>query len=373
MPGRVLIAAGGTGGHLFPAEALAAALVARGWRVHLATDVRTEAYGRDFPAEEIHLVASATLTRRPVAAALGLARLGRGLLQARRLIRRIAPDVAVGFGGYPTLPPMLAAAFAGVPTVIHEANAVIGRANRFLAPRATRIATSVADLRGGERFRDRVVQTGNPVRPAVLKAAATPYPVRAASDPFRLLVFGGSQGARYLSDLLPAAVSLLDADARGRLRIVQQCRPEDLDRVDRAFRERHVDAGLKAFFDDLPDRIAASHLVVCRSGASTCTELAVIGRPAIMVPLPGALDQDQKANAMVLERGGGGWMVAQRDMSPERLAARLGELIAAPGRLAAAAAAARGLARPDAVERLADLAEATAARKPAGVGAEVPA
>ena len=365
MGGVVLLAAGGTGGHLFPAEALALELARRGWRIHLATDERVESYGQDFPAEETHLVASATLTREPLAFATGLMRLGRGFLQARSLVRRLKPNVAVGFGGYPSLPPMLSAVFAGVPTVIHEQNAVIGRANGFLAPRVTAIATGQAAVRGTEKVRATIVQTGNPVRPAVLAAAARPYPALAGGAPFRLLVFGGSQGARFMSDLVPPAIALLPEAQRSRLAIVQQCRPEDMARVKAAYAELGIVACLAPFYHDMPQRIAHSHLVVCRAGASTTAELTVIGRPAITVPLPGSLDQDQKANALVLAAAGGGWMVEQKDMTPERLATDLAGLMADPARLAAAAAAALKCGRPDAVQRLADVVERVAAGAPA--------
>jgi UDP-N-acetylglucosamine--N-acetylmuramyl-(pentapeptide) pyrophosphoryl-undecaprenol N-acetylglucosamine transferase len=361
-----LLAAGGTGGHLFPAQALALELKTRGWRIHLATDHRVEAYGQDFPAEETHLIASATLTREPLAFAKGVVRLGRGFFQAWSLMRRLKPAVAVGFGGYPTLPPMLAAARTGVPTVIHEQNAVIGRANGFLAQAVTAIATSQAEVRGTEKVREKIVHTGNPVRPAVLAAAAAPYPAPSADGPFRLLVFGGSQGARFMSDLVPAAVALMPEAVRQRLRIVQQCRPEDMARVDKAYKSLGVGACLAPFFHDLPQRIANSHLTVCRSGASTIAELTVIGRPAIMVPLPGALDQDQKANALVLAAGGGGWMVEQKDMNAERLAADLAALMTDPVRLSAASVAARKCGRPDAVARLADVVERVAAGASAG-------
>ncbi len=366
MGGIALLAAGGTGGHLFPAEALALELKKRGWRIHLATDTRVESYGQNFPAEEIHRIASATLTREPVAFARGVLRLGVGFVQAWSLMGRLKPQVAIGFGGYPTLPPMLAAARKGVPTVIHEQNAVIGRANGFLAARVTAIATSQGQVRGTEKVAAKIVQTGNPVRPAVLAAAETPYPAPTADGPFRLLVFGGSQGARFMSDSVPPAIALLPEALRARLAIVQQCRPEDMARVKAAYEALGVDACLAPFFNDLPQRIAGSHLVVCRSGASTTAELTVIGRPAIMVPLPGAVDQDQKANALVLAAAGGGWMVEQKDMTPERLAADLAALMADPAQLSAAAAAALKAGRPDAVARLADVVERVAAGASAG-------
>jgi UDP-N-acetylglucosamine--N-acetylmuramyl-(pentapeptide) pyrophosphoryl-undecaprenol N-acetylglucosamine transferase len=362
VAGLVLLSAGGTGGHLFPAEALARALIERGWRVHLATDHRAETYGQDFPAETIHIVPSATFERSPAAVARAVYRLGAGYLAARQIVKRIRPSAAIGFGGYPTVPPMLAAVHAHVPSIIHEQNAVLGRANRFLAPRVGAIATSFATVGGLAGLSRPVVQTGNPVRPMVREAAKTAYPARAAGDPFRLLVFGGSQGARFMSDLAPPAIGRLDPALRARLVVTQQCRPEDMDRVAAAYRDVGVNADLQPFFRDLPQRIANSHLVLSRAGASTVAELSVIGRPAVMVPLPHALDQDQKANARVLAEAGGGWMVEQRDMTPERLAADLAGLIAEPAKLAAAAAAARATGRPDAVDRLTDLVEKVASR-----------
>jgi UDP-N-acetylglucosamine--N-acetylmuramyl-(pentapeptide) pyrophosphoryl-undecaprenol N-acetylglucosamine transferase len=360
MAGVILLCAGGTGGHLFPAEALALALRKRGWTIHLATDERVEAYGKDFPADETHIVPSATLAGSPVAMAKGAFRLLKGMRAAKKLIRRLKPAAAVGFGGYPTLPPMLAAAKAKVPTVIHDANAVLGRANRYLASRVTAIATGMPEVKNLQHHVAKAVETGNPVRPAVLEAASIPYGSRMAESSFRLLVFGGSQGARFMSDLVPPAIAKLPASSRRLLAIVQQCRAEDMDRVAQAYRELGITADLKPFFRDLPARIAWSHLVIARSGASTVAELAVIGRPAIMVPLPHAIDQDQKANALVLARAGGGWMIEQNAMTPERLATDLQHLIATPREVAAAAQAAKSVGRPDAVERLADLVEKVA-------------
>ncbi|MCP4385568.1 MAG: undecaprenyldiphospho-muramoylpentapeptide beta-N-acetylglucosaminyltransferase [Hyphomicrobiales bacterium] len=355
--GPVLICAGGTGGHLFPAEALARVMVARGWAVHLASDHRVDALSASFPADAVHIIPSATFGRNPATALRAVLRLARGYFNARRVVRQVRPTVAIGFGGYPTVPPMLAAARAGVPAIVHDQNAVLGRANRFLASRMTAIATAVDTVKGAEPFVGRTVKTGNPVRAVVREAAGSPYSVRQPEEPFHLLAFGGSQGARFLSDLLPSAVAKMDADHRARLSIVQQCRPEDIERVDKAYDAIGVTAELAAFFGDMPNRIAASHLVVSRSGASTVAELAVIGRPAIMVPLPHALDQDQKANAMILARAGGGWMVEQSAMTPERLAGDLADAIDRPALLVDAAAAALTVGQPDAVENLADLVE----------------
>jgi len=351
----VLVAAGGTGGHLFPAEALAAALNRRSVAVHLVTDRRAERYGAAFSEQTIHVVSSATFgSRDPFALVRTAAMLGLGYFQARALLARLKPAAVVGFGGYPTVPPVLAAARSGVPSLIHDANAVIGRANRFLAPRVAAIATSFSDV-----FRDRpelaakATLTGNPVRPAVVEAAATPYPT--SGDPLRLLIFGGSQGARVMADIVPSAIGLLDAPLRARLAIVQQARDEDLARVRAAYDKLGVAAETALFFANLPARIAASHLIVSRSGASTVAELAAIGRPAILVPLPHALDQDQFANAGVLETAGGAIRLTQDAFTPRRLAAEIAALAAAPQRLAAMAAAAKSVGRLDAAERLADL------------------
>jgi len=351
----VLVAAGGTGGHLFPAEALAAALTQRGIAVHLATDRRAERYGGAFQESFVHVVASETLrARNPVALARTAAKLGLGFMQARGLLARLRPAAVVGFGGYPTIPPVLAATWGGIPSVIHDANAVIGRANRLLAPRVAAIATSFPDVFAARPdLAAKATLTGNPVRPAVVAAAAIPYP--APGEALRLLVFGGSQGARVMADVVPAAIGQLDPAVRARLAIVQQARDEDLPRVRDAYGRLGVTAEIAAFFADLPARLAASHLIVGRSGASTVAELAAIGRPAILVPLPGALDQDQFANAGVLEQAGGAIRMVQDAFTPRRLAAELATLAAAPQRLAAMAAAARSIGRLDAADRLADL------------------
>jgi len=358
----VLVAAGGTGGHLFPAEALAAALARRGIVVHLATDRRAARYGGAFAEDAIHVVASATLRgRNPVAVAKTLTALGVGVYQANALIGRLQPAAVIGFGGYPTIPPVLAAAWRGVPSLIHDANAVIGRANRFLAPRVTAIATTFPDLfRNAPALAAKATLTGNPVRPAVAAAAAIPYPDPHPSGPLRLLIFGGSQGARVLADIVPPAIASLQPELRARLSVVQQARDEDLSRVRVAYAEAAVAAEVASFFSDLPARMAASHLVVARSGASTVAELAAIGRPAILVPLPHALDQDQFANAGVLEQAGGAIRIVQDAFTPARLAAEIAVLAAAPPRLAAMAQAARSLGRLDAADRLADLVLAVA-------------
>jgi UDP-N-acetylglucosamine--N-acetylmuramyl-(pentapeptide) pyrophosphoryl-undecaprenol N-acetylglucosamine transferase len=352
----VLLAAGGTGGHLFPAEALADALKRRGVEVDLATDERATRYGHDFPARETHVIPSATIRGRdPVSMAKTLGALGVGAMKALLLLRRIRPAAVVGFGGYPTLPPLLAATLRRIPTVIHDANAVMGRANRTLSSRVTAIATSFPGMTLDAPLAAKATLTGNPVRPMVIAAAARPYVAPSAGGPLNLLVTGGSQGARVMADVVPPAIERMTADLRARLSIVQQARGEDEQRVKDAYARLGVKAEVAPFFADLPARIAASHLIVSRSGASTVAELAAIGRPSILVPLPGALDQDQLANANVLAKAGGAIVLKQDDFTPERLANEIACLAADPGKLPAMAAGAKSTGVLDAAERLADL------------------
>ncbi|WP_026379521.1 undecaprenyldiphospho-muramoylpentapeptide beta-N-acetylglucosaminyltransferase [Afifella pfennigii] len=352
-----LLAAGGTGGHLFPALSLREALLARGWRVAIATDKRAGAYISGVPEEDFFSIEAATISAgNPLKALASAAKLGRGVMQSRGLIAGLDADVVVGFGGYPTVPPVMAARLSRVPALVHEQNAVLGRANRLLVKIGAALATGFPDPQGAAGAGEASF-TGNPVRASVLEAAERPYDPPAVDERFRLLVFGGSQGARAFSTLVPEAVARLPEEARGRLAITQQCRPEDLEGAKSAYGGYGLAAELASFFDDLPARIAASHLVISRAGASTVSELAVIGRPAILIPFPYALDQDQSANARLLADIGGGWLVEERELTPEKLASMLADLIARPDRLAEAAAAARKAGRPDAAERLADVVE----------------
>jgi UDP-N-acetylglucosamine--N-acetylmuramyl-(pentapeptide) pyrophosphoryl-undecaprenol N-acetylglucosamine transferase len=367
MTPLVLVAAGGTGGHLFPAESLALALRQRGIKVALATDARVGGFTGDFPASEIVEIPAATPSgRSPLKAARAVLTLGRGLAAAARAVRRLNPAVVVGFGGYPTVPPVLAAALMRVPTVLHEQNAVMGRANAFLARGVTMIATGFSEVRGiPEKATARRVHTGNPVRPAVLAASDLPFEM-APGGPRRLLVFGGSQGARVMSEVVPAAVARLPEALRARLTVVQQARGEDLARAEAAYAGAGL-AGVECapFFKDLPARMGAAQLVIGRSGASTVAELAVIGRPAILVPLPGALDQDQAANAASLGRIGAAWVVPQPDFTPDRLAADLARLLDDPRELTDAAAKAKSAGIRDAAERLAAVVVEAAGGPPA--------
>jgi UDP-N-acetylglucosamine--N-acetylmuramyl-(pentapeptide) pyrophosphoryl-undecaprenol N-acetylglucosamine transferase len=361
--GIVMLAAGGTGGHLFPAEALAHQLKERGYAVHLVTDSRAERFAGKFPADEIHIVASATIgSKNPISVARALITLWQGTRAAKALMRRIKPVAVVGFGGYPTVPPLMAASALGLPTVIHEQNAVMGRANKMLASRVKAIAGGFLPETGGA-FAAKTVTTGNPVRPAVLKAAAQPYVPSAGSNPFRLVVFGGSQGAQFFSSAVPTAVTLLAPELQTRLVVTQQARPEDADGVKACYAKLGVAAEVSPFFTDMAARIGAAHFVICRSGASTVSEVSVIGRPALFVPYPFALDHDQAANAALLVEKGGAKVVPQSKLSAEKLADILKKAMEEPQTLLATAHAAKEAGIPNAANLLADLVEAIAAGK----------
>ncbi len=355
----IVLAAGGTGGHLFPAQALAEILGERDFAVHLMTDRRGRDYGDRFPAIRIFEIPSATVTpRQPLRLPGQLWRLATGYLKSRRLLKMLAPAAVMGFGGYPSIPPLTAAGRMGLPVFLHEQNAVMGRANRFVAAESSLIATAfseVAKLPEGKA--GAAVFTGNPVREAVHDAAKISYALPGSEDPFRLLVFGGSQGAQIFSEVVPKALTGLPAAMRRSLKVTQQCRPEDVETVRAFYLEAGIEAEVAPFYTDLARRIARAHLVVARAGASTVAELGVIGRPAILVPLPHALDNDQLLNARAFTRDGGGWIIEQREFTSEKLSALVMRLRYDEDRLAFAADAARRFGTPDAAMRLADAVE----------------
>jgi len=358
----IVLAAGGTGGHLFPAEALAARLLADGGSVSLITDGRAEAFSQRMPGVTVRQVRAGRLGGGPLRAAFGIADIAVGIVQARRLLRQLQPAAVVGFGGYASVPTMIAAAQLGLSTVIHEQNAVLGRANRMLAPRARSIATGFPETIGlRPQDRGRAVQTGNPVRPAILAVGAGPYSPPKPAGAVELLVFGGSQGASVFAELVPAALALLPEALRARLRLSQQARPEDRDAVAERLLAVGVAAEIETFFTDMPERLAAAQLVICRAGASTIAELAAAGRPALLVPYPHATDDHQSANARAFAASGGGWALPQAELTAPILAGRLVALLADPAALQLAAAAARSFARDNAAERLAALVLSAAA------------
>jgi UDP-N-acetylglucosamine--N-acetylmuramyl-(pentapeptide) pyrophosphoryl-undecaprenol N-acetylglucosamine transferase len=361
MNAPFVLAAGGTGGHLFPAQALASELMRRGRRVVVMTDGRGHNYGNAFPGAEIATVPAATFAGRSALgriAAFGVIALG--VASALMKLLNLRPRAVVGFGGYPSLPVMMAASLAHVPSALHEQNAVLGRVNRLLAPRVKKIAATFPFARFAPDHAERVVFTGNPVRVEAAALRTATFTPPAPGEPIRLLIFGGSQGARALSEIVPAALTHLPEDLRARLDITQQCRSEDIEMVQNAYRAAALKAEVGKFFTDLPRRMAASHLVIARSGASTLSELTVIGRPSILIPYPHATDDHQAANAAVLEKAGAAWVVKQEALNADGLARQLIEIFANPQLLSMRADAARALGHVDAASRLADLAETLA-------------
>src|SRR5579872_6186091 len=349
-----VLAAGGTGGHLFPAQAVAGELVRRGRRVVVMTDGRGHNYISAFPGAEIATVPAATFADRGAFGRLmALATIFAGVIAALLKFVHLRPRAVIGFGGYPSLPVMLAAWIAHVPAALHEQNAVLGRVNRMLAPRVTRIAASFPFARFAPKNSDRIVFTGNPVRPSAVSLSESNYVPPSPGGAIRLLIFGGSQGARALSELVPAALAIVPEELRRRFEITQQARPEDLQMVGDAYRAAGLKHEVAAFFSDLPARMAKAHLVIARSGASTLGELTVIGRPAILIPYPFAMDNHQAANAAVLERAGAAWVVPQSELDAGKLADLIARIVTNPAALAARAAAAKSLGHPDAAQRLA--------------------
>jgi UDP-N-acetylglucosamine--N-acetylmuramyl-(pentapeptide) pyrophosphoryl-undecaprenol N-acetylglucosamine transferase len=354
----IVIAAGGTGGHFFPAEALASELISRGHRVALMTDARSGGLkSAVFAGRECFVLPGAGIAGRGlwrgIKAVTGMAI---GAIRARGLLSRLNAGAVVGFGGYPSVAPVLGASLSRrrPVLVLHEQNAVLGRANRFLSGRIDRLALS---LDGTQRVPGGVTHavTGNPVRPAIVALAGAAYaePV----DRINLLILGGSLGARVFSDVVPPALARLPAALRQRLSVTQQCRAEDLERVRAAYGEAGIQADLAPFFADVADRLASAHLVIARAGASTVAELAVAGRPSVLVPLPGAIDDHQTGNARALEQVGAALVVPQPVFHPDAFGDILVELLTTPGRLSTMAAAARTQARADAAARLADMIE----------------
>lgn len=351
----IVLAAGGTGGHLFPAFALTEELKRRGAEVHIVTDERVDRYTQDTVADGMHVVGSATLSGlNPFKLFRTVMKLGEGYFQAKKLLKKLKPDFVLGFGGYPTFPPVHAAVDLGIRTGLHDANAVMGRANRLLANKVDVVATCFESVKNlPEKALPKVRLTGNPVRDKVLRVKDVPYPD--FQYRFHLLIFGGSQGARFFSDFFPKTLAELDDEIKSKLDVVQQCREEDLSRVREVYQRAGISAKCESFFDDLPTVMSQSHLIISRSGASTVAELAVCGRPAIMVPLPHALDNDQLLNARSLTEAGGGWLIEQKDLSEDEFTGMIRGFFDQPSKLEAAARAAKSVGQPDAVVALADL------------------
>lgn len=365
-----VLAAGGTGGHMIPAHALAAELKRRGHGVLLITDERGRRIPGLFEGVPVEVLAAGRITKNPVALLRGVRSVLKGRADARALYARHRPDAVIGFGGYPALPALLAASSLGIPTILHEQNAVLGRVNRLLAGQAKALATAYERLeRVKPAHKAKTVLVGNPVREAVVRIGQQPFPTFDEFSPLKILVTGGSQGASVLGQVVPAGLGALEPMLRHRLQVVQQCRADDIERVRDAYRKLEIPAELSTYIEDIPAKLADAHLVIARSGASTVAELTVAGRPAILVPLPIATDDHQRFNAREMARAGGARMILQKDFKPETLARQIEALAADPEGLANAASRALSVGRPNATRELADLVERVADKQaPAGLG-----
>lgn len=352
----VILSAGGTGGHVMPAQALALDLKSRGYRIEVLTDKRGLKYQSVFGDIPMHELRAGTLGAGVKGKILGAANLGLGILQAQRFLHRNKPAIVIGFGGYPSFPAVYAAQKMKIPTILHEQNAIIGKANAMLAPKAARIASSMPELRGvDENDKMRVVFTGNPIREDIAALYNKPYPNLDADGDLRILVMGGSLGASVLSKVLPEALSQLPADYRARLHIVQQCRPEDIEHTKKVYKQAKIKTELLTFIDNVADEISRCHLFIGRSGASSVAEMSVSGRPAIYVPAGYHKDNQQKMNADVVADAGGAWVMTEEGFTPEAVLARIETFLQNPEILFRAAEKARSCGKPDAARKLGNL------------------
>ena len=353
-----VLAAGGTGGHMIPAFALASELLARGHQVALVTDSRGEAIPGVPDGLSVHVLPAGRMQGGLLARVKALIAIWKGRSMALRLLKEIEPSAVVGFGGYPALPTLLAARAAKVPSVIHEQNAVLGRVNRFLARSVAAIATAYEKIeRMPARMADKIHLVGNPVRAEVLKLRDRPYPAFSENGLLRVLVTGGSQGATVLSKVVPDGLAQLPKSIRHRLQVTQQCRAADIDTVREAYQRHEIPAELGTYFEDMAERLADAHLFIGRAGASTIAELTSVGRPAILIPLPSAMDDHQSANARDMAEAGGARSIRQDKFTPEELSRQIEAMAADPETLGNAAHMAWNCGRPNAAKDLADLVE----------------
>jgi UDP-N-acetylglucosamine--N-acetylmuramyl-(pentapeptide) pyrophosphoryl-undecaprenol N-acetylglucosamine transferase len=353
-----VLAAGGTGGHMVPAHALAAELRSRGHGVLLITDERGARFPGLFEGVPVHILPAGRLGGGPIAWLKALNSVVKGRAEAKRLYRDHRPDAVVGFGGYPAFPSLLAASAMRIPTVLHEQNAVLGRVNRLLAGEAEAIGTAYENVdRLKPKYKSRTVIVGNPVRESVARLGELPFPAFDEFAPLKILVTGGSQGATILGKVVPEGLGLLQPSLRRRLQVVQQCRPDDIERIRGRYAQLGIPAELTTYIEDMPARLGEAHLVVGRAGASTIAELGAAGRPAIFIPFPAATNDHQTANAREITAAGGARTIQQNDFTPDVLARQIEALAMDPIALNNAAARALSVGRPHAARDLADLIE----------------
>ncbi len=357
----IVLSAGGTGGHIMPAQALGQDLLSRGFRVEVITDSRGAKFAHLFDGMPVHIINASALGGGIWGKIKGAAKLSLGIARAFKLLRSLRPAAVVGFGGYPSFPGVYAAQKLDIPTILHEQNAIIGKANAMLAGRAERIALSLPQVTGLDAADHiRSVVTGNPVRPEIAALYNKAYPNLGEGEKLNILVLGGSLGAHVFSEIVPQTLAKLSSEYRARLHVVQQCRPEDLEQTRSVYEAANIKAELAPFIDDVPARLEKAHLVISRSGASTVAEVATAGRPAIFVPLGIHKDQQQKMNADVIADAGGAWVMAQDGFTVEALLARIETFLQNPEILFRAAENARSCGRPDAARKLGNLVTAVA-------------
>ena len=353
-----VLAAGGTGGHMIPAHALAAELKKRGHGVLLITDDRGARFPGLFENMPVHILPAGRLGGGPIGWMRAFSSVAKGRGEAKRLYREHRPDAVVGFGGYPAVPSLLAATSMRIPTVLHEQNAVLGRANRFLASDAVAIATAYSQVeRVKPRNRKKVVLVGNPVRAEIARLGEAPFPAFDEFAPFKILVTGGSQGATVLSKVVPEGLGMLSPSLRLRLQVMQQCRPNDIDAVRARYAELGIPAEVMTYIEDMAGKLADTHLFIGRSGASTVAELTAAGRPAILIPYPSATDDHQTANARDISQAGGARTIIEEQFTPDVLARQIEVMAADPQALINAAGRSLSVGKPHAASDLADLVE----------------
>ena len=353
-----VLAAGGTGGHMVPAHALAAELKRRGHGVLLITDDRGARFPGLFAGVPVHILPAGRLGGGPIGWLKAARAVVAGRGEAKRLYKEHRPDAVVGFGGYPAFPALLAASAMKIPTVLHEQNAVLGRVNRLLAGEAEAIGTAFDTVeRLKPRFKDRTVLVGNPVRDSIARLGELPFPPFDEIAPLKILITGGSQGATVLGEVVPDGLGLLQPALRRRLQVVHQCRPDDIERVRKTYAELGIPAELMTYIEDMPEKLADAHLIIGRAGASTIAELTAAGRPAILIPFAAATDDHQTANAREMTGAGGARTIQQANFTPTVLARQIEAMAADPVALNNAASRALSVGRPHAARDLADLVE----------------
>lgn len=356
MTQTVMICAGGTGGHMFPALSLAEDLKSRGCHVVFVTDKRAMKYTDGYDDLNVSVISSSTLPSGFLGKVKGLFLLAYGYFQSHRLINKYAPSLVIGFGGYPSLPPMVVAQRGDIMTVIHEQNAVLGKANAYLAKKADRIALSLPEMSSLDELDSmRAVVTGNPVRSEISALYSHPYNTPDTDEPFGLTIMGGSLGAKVMAQNVPQALASLPQELKTRLNVIQQCHAEDMDEVQSIYDDAGIQVKLAPFFDDVPEILKKSHLVIARSGASTVSEIAIAGVPAIYIPYPHHADQQQKVNAESIAKLDGAWVMEEKDLNASTLAARIESLMLSPETLFRAAEGARAAAKPEATRKLGNL------------------